>query len=609
MDAVSQFVLLAMLIASMLLQFCAAFLAFRLMRISRNAPAWIMISVALLLMAVHRAITFCPLPGGGAWPLPDLYAGTIAFVISLLLATGLVALAPLMRRLYSKPEDPEGTPLGELFEKITSGVAVYEAMDKGQDFIIRDMNPAAERIEKTTRQDVVGRRLTEAFPGMEKFGLPDVLRRVWKTGRPEGLPMRYYQDDRISGWRDNFVYRRPGGEVVAVYNDVSAQTRMQEELERRERKFRLLFEQAPLPYQLLDNAGRILEVNPAWLRLTGVERAAVTGRPFSELLARMGRQHFLACLDGLKKGGAAVDVAMELRRGDGVLVNVELSALPLRSGAGGEPIYCMLREKSGQQTETIVKAAAEEPAQNPAPELLAEERRELQSQRLAMLGDLATGMAHELSPPLAAARNAFDLMRREISPASSYYEFVEIASREMSRMADVVEQMYRFHEPLSPECKAVNINTMLESTLILVSPRMKERRTQLKDERAEKIPPVTLPPKAVMLTLVNPIRNSIEAMPPDGLLTLRTGTAEQGGIFVEIEDNGPGIPQKFMPRLFKPFAVLRHIGGGQTGVGLGLAMVRRTLDVLGGSVTVRSTEDEGTCVRIVFPAEMKANGG
>ncbi len=590
-----------MLMASMLLQFCAAFLAFRLMRLSRNAPAWIMISVALLLMAAHRTTAF--------FHPPDLYAGTIAFVISLLLVAGLFALAPLMRRLYSKPEAPEVTPLGELFEKITSGVAVYEAVDKGHDFIIRDMNPAAERIEKTTRQDMVGRRLTEAFPSIEKFGLLDVLKRVWKTGRPEGFPMHYYQDDRIFGWRDNFVYRRPGGEVVAVYNDVSTQMRMQDELERRERKFRLLFEQAPLPYQLLDNAGRILEVNPAWLRLTGLERGAVVGKPFSELLTRRGRQHFQTCLDGLKNGGAAVDVALELRRGDGVLLNVELSALPLRSGTGGEQIYCMLREKSGQQTEPVVKAAVEARAQIPAPELLAEERRELQRQRLAMLGDLATGMAHELSTPLADARNAFELMRGEISPTSPHYELVEMASQELSRMADLVEQMYRFHEPLSPECTAININALLDSALIMVSPRMKERRTQLKDERAEKIPPVTLPPKAVILTLVNPIRNSIEAMPPDGVLTLRTGATEQGGVFVEIEDNGPGISQKFMPCLFKPFAALRHIGGGRTGVGLGLAIVRRTLDVLGGSVTARSAEDEGTCVRIVFPAEMKADGG
>ena len=608
MSEVLQFLLLPMLTASMLLQFFAAILAFRLMRISRNAPSWIMIFAALLLMAVRRVIIFFHLLGGGVNHLPDLYAELIAFVISLLLVAGLFSIAPLMRRLYPKPEDSEGAPLGELFEKITSGVMVYDAVDNGRDFIIRDMNPAAERIEKTARQHVVGRQLTEAFPGIEKFGLLDVLRRVWKTGRPEGFPMHYYQDDRISGWRDNFVYRRPGGEVVAVYNDVSAQMRMQEELERRERKFRMLFEQAPLPYQALDNESRILEVNPAWLRLTGLERAAAVGRPFSELLTRLGRQHFQTCLDGLKKGGAAVDVALELRRGDGVLLNVELSALPLRSGTGGEQIYCLLREKPGQQTEPAAKTDIETRAQVLALEPLAEERRELQRQRLSMLGDLANGMAHELSAPLAAARNAFDLMREDISPTSPYYEFVEMASRELSRMADLVGQMYRFHAPLPQECETININAMLDNALILVRSRMKERRTQLKDERTENVPPVVLPPEAVMCVLVNPIKNSLEAMPPGGVLTLRTGTAEQGGVFVEIEDNGPGIPRGFMSRLFKPFTTFRHNSEGPAGAGLGMALVQHILDVLGGSVTVRSDAEEETCVRIVLPAEMKVNG-
>lgn len=596
-----------MLTASVVLQFCAAFLAFRLMRFFRNAPAWIMISVALLLMAVRRAITFFHLLGGGANHPPDFYAELIAFVISLLLVTGLFAIAPLLRRLYSKPEDPESAPLGELFEKITSGIAVYEALDKGHDFIIRDINPAAERIEKTARQHVAGRRLTEAFPGMEKFGLPDVLRRVWKTGRPEGFPMHYYQDSRISGWRDSFVYRRSGGEVVAVYNDVSTQVRMQEELERRERKFRMLFERAPLPYQALDNAGRILEVNPAWLRLTGLERAAAIGRPFSELLTRLGRQRFQTCLDGLKKGEAAVDVALELRRGDGVLLKVEVNALSLQNGTGGEQICCMLREKAGQPA--AVKADAGQPAKIPALDLLAGERRELQCQRLFMLGDLASSMARELNTPLAAARNAFNLMREEISPVSPYYEFVEMASRELSRMADVVEKMYRFHEPLPRVCEPLNLNAMLDNALILTRSLMKERGTQLRDERAEKIPPVMLPPEALMLVLVNPIKNSIEAMSPDGVLTLRTGTAEQGGVFVEIEDNGPGIPPEFLPRLFEPFTTFCHAGGGPSGVGLGMAIVQHILDVLGGSVSVRSNAEEGTCVRIVLPAEMKTSGG
>jgi two-component system NtrC family sensor kinase len=115
-----------------------------------------------------------------------------------------------------------------------------------------------------------------------------------------------------------------------------------------------------------------------------------------------------------------------------------------------------------------------------------------------------------------------------------------------------------------------------------------------------------LPPGAVMLTLLNPIKNSIEAMSPNGRLTLRTGTAEQGGVFVEIEDNGPGIPNEFMPRLFEPFATFRH-SGAQQGIGLGLAIVQQTLDVLGGSITVSSNLGEGTCVRIILPAELKSD--
>ena len=99
MSVVLQFVLLSMLTASVMLQFYAAFLAFRLIRISRNAPSWIMISVALLLMAVYRVVTFFHLLGSGINLSTDLYAEMIAFVISLLLVAGLVAIAPLMRRL------------------------------------------------------------------------------------------------------------------------------------------------------------------------------------------------------------------------------------------------------------------------------------------------------------------------------------------------------------------------------------------------------------------------------------------------------------------------------------------------------------------------------
>ncbi len=611
MNTVLQWILLLVLTASVLLQFCAAFFAFRMMRLSGKAPSWILISVALLLMAVRRAVAFYYLLNGGSNCPVNFYSELIAFVISLLLVIGLFSIAPLMRRLYSSghasadSRDVCATPACELFANISNAVAVYEAVDKGRDFIICDMNPVAERIEKKARQHMIGRRMTEIFPSIEAFGLPDVLRRVWKTGQPENFPLRYYQDDRISGWRDTFVYRRPGGEVVAVYNDVSAQMHMQEELERRERKFRMFFEQAPFPYQSMDREGRILEVNPAWLRLTGLERASAIGRPFSELLTRAGRQQFADCLAGLKKGGTASDISLELRRSDGGLQKVQINVFSVRGGTGGpEQIYCILREEKGQAPDPDTKAAAGKRAQVLALESLDEERRELQRKRLALLGELTSGLANELNTPLAAARNAFNLMREQISPSSSHYEFAEMASRELARMADIIERMYRFHQPVPPDCEQLNLNALLDNALVLVRPMMKARRIQLHDERATTVPPVTLSPGAVMLVLVNPIKNSIEAMPPDGVLTLRTGAMEQGGVFVEIEDNGPGIPPEFLPHLFEPFTTFRQNSGGPGG--LGMTMVQRTLDVLGGSVTVRSRTGEGTCVRIILPARIDA---
>jgi PAS domain S-box-containing protein len=606
MDGFLQFTLLLIVTSSLILQVAVAFFSIRLMRLSRHHFSWIMLCAALVLMAFRQTIIFYHLLTTGVHNPSALFAELIALLTSLFLASGLFAIAPLMRRLYSKPDFSDGVSLGELYDRISSGVAVYEAIDKGRDFIIRDINLSAERIEKTARQYVVGRRLTEVFPGMETIGLPTILRRVLTSGQPERLPMRYYQDDRISGWRDFFVYRRSGGEVVAVYNDVSSQMHMQERLDCRDQKIRLLFDQSPVSYQSLDSAGRILEVNSAWLKLTGLERAEAIDRPFSELLSRSSRQRFQAGLAELKGGGTLFCEEIELRQQNGTYFPIELDArfLPGKTGGSGQ-IYCTLTTKEGGVAkEPDVDVEIDNLARTKAQEILAADRRELQRERFALLGELAAGMAHALSTPLAAARNAFSLMREGISSTSRDYEFSEMASHELARIADMIEQMYRFHETLPQERELVNINALLDNALILVRVMMKDRRIQFQDERSADAPLVILPPGAVMLTLIHPLRNSIEAMPPNGVLTVRTGPMESGGVYIEIEDDGPGIPREFLPSLLDPFTTFRQSSDGASGLGLGMAMVQRTLDLLGGSVSVRSDTGNGTCVRVVLPAAL-----
>ena len=119
----------------------------------------------------------------------------------------------------------------ELFKRMSSGVAVYEAIDNGGDFIFRDFNPAAEKIEKVSRKDILGKRVSEAFPGVKAFGVFEVFQRVWQTGKPEYFPENIYKDEKDPGsWRESWVFKLPTGEIVAIYNDITERKRAEDKL-------------------------------------------------------------------------------------------------------------------------------------------------------------------------------------------------------------------------------------------------------------------------------------------------------------------------------------------------------------------------------------------
>lgn len=118
----------------------------------------------------------------------------------------------------------------ELFLRASNAIAVYDAVDDGEDFVFKDLNPAGERIECVKREDIVGKRVTEVFPGVRDFEIMEVFKRVWKTGDPEHFPLSFYKDNRISGWRDNYIFKLNTGEVVAVYEDATARKQAEDEI-------------------------------------------------------------------------------------------------------------------------------------------------------------------------------------------------------------------------------------------------------------------------------------------------------------------------------------------------------------------------------------------
>ena len=176
------------------------------------------------------------------------------------------------------------TRFRELFTRTRSGVVIYRAVDEGTDFVIADINPAAEIIESVTREDVVGRRVSEVFPGVGDFQLPDVLERVWRTGQPEHHPVSMYKDGRIGGWRETIVYSLPSGEIVAVYDDVTERKKPDEVLEKSEEKYRTHIDNSPGGIFVLDAAGTFLDVNLFACSMLGYSREELLSRSIRDLV-------------------------------------------------------------------------------------------------------------------------------------------------------------------------------------------------------------------------------------------------------------------------------------------------------------------------------------
>ena len=118
----------------------------------------------------------------------------------------------------------------ELFDNMRNGVAIYKAVDNGKDFEFLNFNKAGSKIDNIPQNEVIGKRLTQVFPGIKEFGLLDVFKEVWKTGKSCYHPISLYKDNRISGWRENYVYRISSGEIVAIYNDVTEKKIAEENL-------------------------------------------------------------------------------------------------------------------------------------------------------------------------------------------------------------------------------------------------------------------------------------------------------------------------------------------------------------------------------------------
>ncbi|MCG8573098.1 MAG: PAS domain S-box protein, partial [Spirochaetes bacterium] len=171
----------------------------------------------------------------------------------------------------------------DLFNGIKSGVAVFEAINDGTDFIFKDINLAVENIEQLSRESIIGQSVLQVFPGIVDFGLFEIFQYVYKTGIPRELPVKYYQDSRIQGWRQNYVYKLPSGEIVALYDDLTEIMRMQENLKNSNHKLLSIFESVGVGVIYIDQTGTVLDINQQLTEIFEIPKEDIIGNQINSL--------------------------------------------------------------------------------------------------------------------------------------------------------------------------------------------------------------------------------------------------------------------------------------------------------------------------------------
>ena len=232
------------------------------------------------------------------------------------------------------------------------------------------------------------------------------------------------------------------------------------------------------------------------------------------------------------------------------------------------------------------------------------ERIALSRERLARIGEIAAGVAHNIRNPLHGMRNCVELLQARHGSEESSSELLELLSEGFSRIRSVVDRLLDLTQDRSPVLRETDLNELVRETLRLAEINAREKDLQL-DLKLRPVPPVTIDSDRLAEALLNVLHNAFDASPRGAPVTVETRTVDdpESSVEVEVRDEGTGIPPEELPHIFDPFFSTKDIGQG---TGLGLSIARRVLDEHGVTVRVDSDADAGTRVCFRLPRSQES---
>ncbi len=222
----------------------------------------------------------------------------------------------------------------------------------------------------------------------------------------------------------------------------------------------------------------------------------------------------------------------------------------------------------------------------------------IRADRLAAMGELTAGVAHEVRNPLGIIRASMQLVEDPRSDPAKVREAGSIIKQEIDRLDKVIKALLDFGRPSSPTFLRVDVEDVLDEVVLFTRRFASRSDVEIVERFSRDLPEVLADPNQLKQVFVNLITNAVQAMEASsgGSITVSTGAAD-GFVHVRLQDDGPGIPAEQLARVFDPFFSTRD-----EGTGLGLTIVHRIVDEHDGHIEVESEHGKGTTFTIFLPA-------
>ncbi|MGM7719521.1 PAS domain S-box protein [Metabacillus sp. Hm71] len=445
------------------------------------------------------------------------------------------------------------------------------------------VNKAFEEVFGWTEQEVIGRK-KPIIPDYLVDKYTDILQKILNNRHVMSFEtIRQRKDGSfidVSSFVSPIVNAK--GNVtafVSILRDITEQKRMEEALKESEKRLRTLINAMPDVVVFKDGEGRWLEANDTTISYFQFENVPYQGKKNSELSLynKLYRDTFSCCEKSDQEtweNGHITRSEEVIPQPDGQSIIFDVIKVPIFYPDGRRKGLVMIGRDITElkQTEELLR----------------------KSEKLAVVGQLSAGIAHEIRNPLTSLKGFLSLLQSSIDESNLWY--LDVMASEINRIESITNQFMAVAKPQAVTIQLQDLRMLIEQVSVVVYPEATMNNIQIIIDTEADIPLIRCDVNQLKQVFINIIKNAIEAMKCGGKIVVHVMKHDPNHVVIRCIDQGCGIPKERIPYLGEPFYSLK-----EKGTGLGLMMCYKIIEEHQGKITIESEINKGTIVNVILP--------